>query len=195
MAGFYRFDERAATGFADMCASFTDRRSRDKRIRMAAYCLSQTYSKTDPPFFTAGGRTIAEACGVSYSTARAFLETCEEEGWIVNLGTIRRRRGKYAKRTFFWMVDGSERGRGCAVVTTHPAADSQEVTTRRCVANTPSNDAYQRAELSEGGALPLSALATERQAPNRTMRPPTPDYFTTPIGITKEDCEGDDATW
>jgi len=96
-----------ARNLTAMLAQFNSRSpSGQKRMHMTLYLWSRLWDERDgTPCFSCGERTIAKECSVSYKTARAFVASMEEDGWIVRLEHAKR--GRYVKRTFAWLMDGT----------------------------------------------------------------------------------------
>lgn len=173
MPGFFKFDERAALEFAEMCASFTDERSKAKRIRMAAWCLSQVYTGKDTPCFNVGYRQIADACGVSVKAARKFIESATRDGWIVDLGPAKGR-GTFQRRTFSWLLNDGE---VCPNWGT-PYAPSQLVGVGAYpyALNPPSKGTHQNTEYSDRArALHSHYAPAPREVEPRPVAPPIED--------------------
>lgn len=104
-----------AYNLTTMIAQFNTRSpSGQKRVYMTLYLWSRLWDERDgTPYFRCSERTIAKECGVSYKTARSFMSSMEEDGWIVRLE--RHRRGKRITRTFAWLTDESAPQKGRTV--------------------------------------------------------------------------------
>lgn len=191
MPGFFKFDERAALEFADMCEGFNNARSRAKRVRMAAWCLSQVYVReNEVPYFTAGYRQIARACDVTDHMAREFLRCGERDGWIVNLGTVKRQSGVFQRRTFSWLIDWGTRAENTPSFrsphgtprdeTTHsfrsPYAVTRPVSAHPRAETTHSFRSHQNTEYSDRArALHSHYAPAPREVEPRPVAPPIED--------------------
>ena len=174
MAGYYPLGSYDAHRLAQMIGQMSNGRNRVARADMTLWCWSRMLRNGRPcPHFTAGIRTIRDACGVSTMAARCFLERAEELGWLVRLGETRNKQGRYTKRTFSWVAEEAAEDAGmgleewlesvggyvvkttdgCVVSATDPVSKAQQKTTDGCVVSAGGNNTQQRAELSEKSAL------------------------------------------
>lgn len=106
-AGFYKFRESDVEGLTLML-SHMQGQTFDKRCRMVLVCLANTWedeSKSPCPFFSLGQRTLAEKVGESPRSCQKFFESMERDGWIVRLGQLTNRGGRFTMRTFAWMAE------------------------------------------------------------------------------------------
>lgn len=103
--GWHPLKPSDAESLTMMLAQFNSRSlSGQKRMHMTLYLWSKlSDERSGTPYFKVGGRTIAKACGLTHKAVRAYLETMEEDGWIVRLEEAEN--GKYVKRTFSWLVE------------------------------------------------------------------------------------------
>lgn len=191
MAGWYKLDETDALNLAEIQNTFNDRRSRHKRLRMLNFVWSTINGKGRPcPYFSVGYRTIASVCDVSEGTARRFIESLEDLGWVVRVGGGRS--GKAPRRTFWWIAEraGIETTAHKFVQTTeynfvqtpeykrepvctHPEPKTPPVCTDPSVVNPPTLYSLQSTKYSEGAVgyvhsasaenCPLYSCATDEQ--------------------------------
>jgi hypothetical protein len=101
-----------ARNLTAMLAQFNSRSpSGQKRMHMTLYLWSRLWDERDgTPYFSCSERTIAKECGVSYKTARTFMASMEDDGWIVRLEC--HKKGKCIRRTFAWLMDESAPQKG-----------------------------------------------------------------------------------
>lgn len=175
--GYYPLGAYDAHRLALMIGQLSDSRTRVKRADMALYCWSRMVRSGSPcPNFTVGIRTVAQECGVSEMAARGFLERAEGAGWLVRVGTVRRRwpggGGEYVKRTFLWVAEEAADQSGMGLdewlesvgvcsqnntpyprETTHPLEKAQQNSTRGSVESPCGNNTHQSTEYSESSAL------------------------------------------
>lgn len=168
--GYYPLGAYDAHRLAVMIGQMSDARNRVQRADMALFCWSKMLRGGRPcPHFTAGIRTIRDACGVSDMAARCFLERAESLGWLVRLGEVTNRSGRFTRRTFLWVAEEAAENAGMGldewlaevggsvvpttdgsvVHPTHPGTKSQQVTTDGSVVSPCGNNTQQRAKLSK----------------------------------------------
>ena len=170
MAGWYKLDETDALSLAEIQNSFNDRRSRYKRLRMLNFIWSTINGKGKPcPYFSVGYRTIARACDVSEGSARRFVESLEDNDWVVRVG---RKRGSTTRRTFWWLAEraGIKTGAHNFVLTpeykreqvcTHPEPETTPVCTHPSVTTPTSLYSLQSTEYSEIAVDPVHSAIAE----------------------------------
>ena len=179
MGGWYKLRDVDAHMLTAAMESFSDSRSHNKRMNMLLYCWSQMQDKGRPcAYFSVGLRTIAKECEVSFKSARCFIETLEEQGWIVDLGEDDARKNSYTKRTFSWIADEAGISLGVPqrvpqrvplqghTLGHTPAFHSQQIGAHRCALDLSvsagrrgGSGTHQSTEYSEGRYAPPSSSA------------------------------------
>ena len=177
-AGYYPLGSFDAHHLARMIGQMSDGRNRVARADMALYCWSRMRHKGKPcPYFTVGIRTIRQECHVTERAARGFLERAEELGWLLRVGEVTNKTGRYAKRTFVWVAEEAADDAGMALddwlesmgvcranvrplmaETSDPSLKVQQNTSDPSDVSPCGNVTHQSTKYSEGGALhsPLS---------------------------------------
>ena len=175
---YYKLGRFDAHRLAAMIGQLSDSRNRVQRADMALYCWSRMVRSGKPcPYFALGIRTLMRECGATEREARGFLERAERLGWILRVGEIRSRSGRYERRTFLWVAEeaADEAGMGLdewlesegvrrSTVrppnpeTSDPVIKAQQKTSDGSDVSAGRNVTHQSTEYSESSALhsPLS---------------------------------------
>ena len=133
MGGWYRLDYQAVLRLGEMidaaCCETGETQLRARRATVILYCWHKMQSGGKPcPYFQVGMRTVANDCGVSRDSVRYLFQRLEEDGWLVDLGEVKNKGGKYRRRTFWWVAEEAginpatqdEGGRKSQQTTPHP---------------------------------------------------------------------------
>lgn len=154
MEGFGKLYGDDARHLAEIIARFP-RRSADARTRMLLFCFANLYERDgDVPYFNVGIRQMAEFAGCARRTADRFIADMEDDGAIVNLGTMRTRAGEFTKRTFSWLEDGR-----VADISRPPRGTKPRSSRPRVADKTRTKAATSEAELQNSGEAARAAIA------------------------------------
>ena len=171
--GYYPLGAYDAHRLALMIGQLSDARTRVQRADMALYCWSRMVRGGKPcPNFTVGIRTLMRECGVTERVARGFLERAEGMGWVLRLGEVSNRSGRFERRTFLWVAEEAADQSGMGLdewlesvgvrrltvrpptpETSDPVCKSQQNTSDPSDVSPCGNVTHQSTEYSESSAL------------------------------------------